>query len=318
MMNMISKLNLSKKWDVIPNGNGGYLRIDDEHPLEWFIGYENINNKTLLFISDYEPESINSSKSINVKIGQRKDEKWTLSFELIRNEQEDVFIHLCYDLIESSRSMKNDRNALAFIINRYKQWNRLMEQQLLGLMDESRRKGLIGELLYLKSVIQRNTSYIEAISGWIGPDGSDQDFVYRDGWYEIKTVGLSAKTVSISSLEQLDAELPGKLIVYNLDKTAPDDSNGFSLLEKVNEIKAILLDSQQALDSFEAKLFNYGYIDLKEYNEQKYRYGDVNQYRIDIDFPRITKTMLPTQIVAVKYEISLSAIENWKIHLEGE
>lgn len=310
---MLSNKELIKKWNEIPFYGGGYKRIDDTHPLEWYIGYEDINQKTILLLTNNDPGSISSSKSIIASTGQRHDGRWSISFRLIKKDNEDVFIHLCWDIIESSRDKSLGCATVNYIIERYNKWLKLMEHQQAGLMDESRRKGLIGEILFLEENIQNGMEIQVAIDGWIGPDGADQDFVYSNGWTEIKCTGISTDNISISSIEQLDAELPGWICVYFLDKTAPESRKGFTLKDKVDELRNAFKDNIRAREIFENKLFKYGYVDRKEYGEQKYKFGGKNKYKVDNNFPRLIKSNIPLQIVSAKYNISLAAIEEWRL-----
>ena len=313
MKMMITNEDLLVKWNSISHYDLGFLRIDAEHPIEWYIGYENINQKLLLLVSVFEPETVPSSKSILVSIGQRADGKWAIAFRLIRNEQEDVFIRLCCDLIESSRNQPNNIHGLDFVLKRYNQWTKLMEIQKAGLLSEAQRKGLLGEILYLQETIQKNGLLIDDVSGWVGPEGADQDFIYTDGWHEIKVVGLSANSVSISSLEQFNAQLPGELVLYLIDKTAQDDKNGFTLKEVIDSIRELLQSNSAATDLFNEKLLRYGYIDLPEYEKQYYRLGGEKKFFIDDHFPRLVKSNVPAQIVGAVYQISIQAIEPWKV-----
>jgi hypothetical protein len=310
---MLSNKELLEKWNAIPFYGGGFKRIDDTHPLEWYIGYEEIDQKTILLLTNFKPSNISSSKSINVSSGQRHDGKWAVSFRLIKNDNEDVFIHLCWDIIESSRDKSTGQEALDHTIERYNKWLKLMEHQRPDLMDESNRKGLIGEMLFLEEMIKDGMNPQSAVEGWNGPDGADQDFVYADCWTEVKCVGASSDTVSISSMEQLDADPPGFLRVYFLDKTAPENVNGFTLMGKVEQLRSILSSSMKAKELFENKIFKYGYVDKEEYNEQEYRCSGSNSYAADNNFPRLIKSNVPTQVTSIKYSISLSAIENWKL-----
>ena len=261
---------LQKQWESISYKEGGFLQIDTDHPLEWHIGYQSVSQKTLLLISDAEIGTVESSKSMAVKRGRREtDNRWTLTFELLRNEQQDVFVILCCDVIEYSRSAGNAKDALALVISRYKQWSRLLESQKSGLMDEQKRKGLIGELLFLRGLIAAISSPLAEVEGWVGADGADQDFVYADCWYEVKTTGASATSVTISSFEQLDCSDEGELVIMRIDKTAPEKSGAFSLNELVQDICGKLEINSDVLDLFQAKLSAYGYIDLQEYSAQK-------------------------------------------------
>lgn len=45
-------------------------------------------------------------------------------------------------------------------------------------MSYQRQKGLLGELIYLSEIIDL-LGIEAAIDAWTGPDGSDQDYVFR-------------------------------------------------------------------------------------------------------------------------------------------
>lgn len=303
---------LQKQWDSINYKDGGFLQIDTQHPLEWHIGYQSISQKTLLLVCAADIGTIESSKSMAVSRRKREiDNRWTLSFELLRNEQEGVFATLCSDIIEHSRSASNEKEALALVISRYKQWSRLLESQRSGLMDENSRKGLLGELLFLQERIEDGDSALTAIQGWVGADGADQDFIYEDGWHEVKSVGVSANSVTISSLEQLDCAGEGELVIMRIDKAAPDKMGALSLNDAVRKISNNLTDDSDALDLFRSKLSAYGYIDLKEYSEQKYYCSGSQRYGVNGTFPRLIRRNVPTQVESLHYELSLSSLADW-------
>lgn len=303
---------LQRQWNSIDYKDGGFLQIDTQHPLEWHIGYQSISQKTLLLVCTTDIGTIESSKSMAVTRRKREtDNRWTLSFELLRNEQEGVFAILCSDIIEHSRSASNEKEALALVISRYKQWSRLLESQRSGLMDENSRKGLLGELLFLQERIEERDSALAAIQGWVGADGADQDFIYEDGWHEVKSIGASATAVTISSLEQLDCAGEGELAVMRIDKAAPHKAGALSLNDAVHQISIKLTDAADALDLFRSKLSAYGYIDLQEYSEQKYYCSGSQRYGVDDTFPRLIRRNVPTQVESLHYELSLSSLADW-------
>lgn len=302
---------LLKKWSDVGYHTGGYVRIDTMHPLEWYIGYNLAEQKTLLLISTADPGAMSSSKSISVRRGEREDGRWALSFELLRNEQEGVFVQLCCDIIEFSRSYTEEQVALHAAVKRYKQWDRLLEHQSTGLLEERTRKGLLGEILFLKGRLRLDSSLFQAVIGWIGPDGADQDFVYSDGWHEVKTVGESSQTVEISSIEQLSAPGPGELVIMAIDKTAPEDSAAFSLRDAVQGVQATLQDDADASALFESKLLKYGYIDLFEYGEQKYVVSWKREYEVNSSFPVLKRGEIAVQIVSAEYALDLVGLERW-------
>ncbi|WP_246537329.1 PD-(D/E)XK motif protein [Paenibacillus cookii] len=309
---MLTNDILLEKWNSIAQYNKSYARIDGTHPLDWHIGYEDINQKSLLIVCSYEPEFLQSSKSILSSVGCRSDGKWTMTFRLVRQENEEVFIRLCCDLIESSRYQSDSIQGIRFIANRYLQWSKLMEQQSSGLLGEAERKGLLGELIHLQNCILNGVPMHEAVESWMGPEGADQDFIFSDTWHEVKATGIGSTFVSISSLEQLKAPCSGELIIYFIDKTAPNSSNSYTLLSKAEEIRGVLKSNQATLDLFNDKLLRKGFIDSLEYKEYWYRLGGNQGYRVDDSFPKLINSNVPPQIVSANYSISIQAIQNWR------
>lgn len=304
---------LHRKWKAIDYYDGGYIQVEVNHPLEWYVGYEKIDQKALLLLSEKEPELLPTSKSIIVSKGYRNDGRWALSLTLKRAEQESVYETLCADIITYSQNAEDEAFALQLVARRYKQWNKLLEYQRKSLMDESIRKGLLGELFYLSNVIDSGYPLLPAIQGWVGPEGADQDFVYTDGWHEIKSIGVSGTSITISSLEQLNSHEPGELVVVRLDKCAPERNGAVSLGEQVDSILSQASENPDALSLLESKLARYGYIDLPEYREQKYIFSGKTRFRVDGDFPRLTADTIPSQIISAQYTISLAGIESWKL-----
>ena len=264
-------------------------------------------------ISEKEPELLPTSKSIVVSKRLRTDNKWTLLLTLMRAEQESVFETLCADIITYSGTAEDESSALSLTSKRYKQWNKLLEYQKKSLMDESGRKGLLGELIYLCDVIKSGYPVLSAVQGWVGPDGADQDFVYNDGWHEIKAVGLSADSITISSLEQLDRDDHGELVVMRIDKCAPERDGAFSLGSQVDTALDLIKVDSDALSLMERKLASYGYIDLPEYREQKYIFSGKSRFKVDLNFPKLTGGTTPAQIISAQYVISIAGIEDWRL-----
>ena len=304
---------LERQWSSVKFQSGGFLQVDTLHPLEWYIGCQSIDRRTLSLVCDTEIGAVESSKSIIVSRRRREsDNRWTLSFELLRDEQQGVFATLCCDIIEYSRTAAHAVDALKLVISRFKQWSKLLEVQKSALMDENSRKGLLGELLFLEERIHNMESALNAVQGWIAPEKAAQDFAYNDGWYEVKSIGASVSSVKISSLEQLANAGAGELIVMRIEKTAPERAGAISLNDMVGRISATLIEDTDALDLFRSKLNSYGYIDLQEYSEPKYHCSGEQRYHVDEMFPRITKTNVPAQVVSVVYELDLPALAEWR------
>jgi hypothetical protein len=146
----------------------------------------------------------------------------------------------------------------------------------------------------------------------VGADGADQDFMYPDGWFEIKSIGVSTTSVTISSLEQLNCADEGELVIQRIDKVAPNKNGAFSLNEIVHRICEKVFGDAEAIDLLRTKLSAYGYIDLQEYSKQKYSHTGTTKYRVDESFPRLTVNNVQAQIVSAHYELNIPSLDHWR------
>ena len=211
----------------------------------------NASDRMLSLVCKEEIGIVESSKAMDVSRRMReKDNRWTLTFLLLKEEQRGVFATFCCDIIDCSRTAANEAEALELVVRRYRQWSRLLESQPAGLMDEFSQKGLLGELLFLEERINAMSSAFDAIQGWIAPEKGAQDFVYGDGWFEIKSVSSTACSIRISSLSQLANFDNGHLIVKRIDKAAPGKIGAFSLNDAVRRISGFLSEKLDALSLF--------------------------------------------------------------------
>ncbi len=301
---------LREKWNKINYREGGALQLEVDHPLEWYVRYETPEMKSVVVVCDKPVENLPASRSIDISCRQRKDGRYTISLTLIEHEQEDVFIAMAADIIQFSKAPGADE-AIRKFIKRYNAWRQLLDHKHSALLSAEAQKGLIGELLFLKEKLEENMSPMDAVLGWVGPENADQDFSYTDGWHEIKTVGASASFVSISSVEQLDSDTEGELVVFRIDKCAPAQPEAFTLYKLVHVIYDLLAADPAAADCFTLKLGAVGYIDMNGYDRQHYRFAFKQTYCVDEAFPRFRRESIQSEIVNVSYQISLPSIERW-------
>lgn len=302
---------LRKKWDSIDYRNGGSIQLAVPHALEWHVRYVTDNQKSIVAVSDVPAKDITSSQSIEAYCGQRKDGKYAVSFKLVDFDQEDVFISMASDIIEYSKNEITHEYALNKVLHRYSQWLKLLEHKRSTLLSANEQKGLLAELLFLRDVIELGTDPADALVGWVGPDGADQDFVYADGWHEIKSTEVSSDSVFISSVEQLDASAPGELVVYRIDKCAPAQSGSITLHKTVRSIYEMIADRPSTINGFLSKLASAGYIDMQEYDNFHFVVSSKQHYEVDDTFPKLRRVDLPREITGAEYRISLPSIASW-------
>ncbi len=311
-MDSIEKI-LKKSWDSITSYQTGSLQLGIKHPLEWHVAYETPTNKALVILSHYPTDDLDSSKSINTFCHKRNDGTYYISFQLTEKKQEDVFISMCSNLIEYSSEALTEIDALNRVEMRYRQWRRLMEYRNRAILSDEKRRGLIGELMYLKRMIAENKPIHEALDGWVGPNGADQDFVYDGIWREIKTTGISSDRIDIHSIEQLGGKGEnGELIIYRVDPCAPETNGAFTLRKLISSLAKELNGDLACIEQFTGKLNAVGYIDMDIYDKYPYRYFKNDLYEVNDSFPRIVREDLRPEITKCDYALSIASIDSWK------
>ena len=301
---------LTIKWNSISPFSGGFLLVADDNSLSFHIGYQGDNQKCFMVLNSGKIDKLISSKAIRVDCVPLEIGGYALKFLLLQSSLDELFVKLCWDLIEASR---DDPQPVAKIVSQYRSWMRLLQQAGSGIMDLSKQKGLLGELLFLSSAIDKYGSK-EALQAWTGPEGSDQDFVFVDHWAEVKSVSIAADLVSISSMQQLDRTDEGELVVFFMDKTSSHGAKTISLTEGIESINN-RLQSNTEKDAFSCKLARYGYFekDAALYSETRYSFAEMRRYTVSPNFPRITRDNCPTGITKVEYCIDLAVIDTHRI-----
>ncbi len=300
---------LKEKWDNMPAIGNGFLKLGIEHPLDLQIGYSQSFYKSFVVMDTGIIKNIPSSFAVKVTNIQLENLSWILEFQLVHPSFEEEFLRLCWDMIEYS---SKEENALNSLIHRYMTWQKLLQYENKSVMSFQRQKGLLGELIYLSKKID-DIGIDAAVDSWAGPDGSDQDFLFQSGWAEIKSVSLASETVRISSLQQLQQEKEGNLVVYILESTTAGEDR-ISLIDVVSEIKTKLENHARYLDRFDVKLYKYGYRKNheNEYRENYFRFIEKREYVVNDSFPKLVGNNVSSEIVSCKYELSLAAIEKYR------
>lgn len=304
---------IQEKWNCIPiySYSDGFLLIQGEHPLSFHIGYRE-GCMCFIVLNTGEITGALSSKAILVE-NVCLNGYISLRFTLKDDSLNEIFVKVCWDLIDSSRDKVG---PIASLLERYKKWLRLLQQINKEPLSASRQKGLIAELMYLKESIEKKGAEC-ALYAWGGPDGEDQDFNFYDYWAEVKATTISSTEVQISSLQQLDRNDQGYLIIYFMDKINTPSPKALTLSKMYCDIKSSLSQyhTQYLIDLFECKIAKCGFRekDMEKYEKTIFRVNKCQKYSVDISFPRLTLQSIPHEVVAAKYVVNLPSIEEHKI-----
>ncbi len=284
-----------------------FMRVDETHPLDLWLGIDDSGRKALRFIGEFLPVALKGTKSIEVKqfiVSQGK----CVQFSLTEPELAELFYRFCDDLIDSSRNETNQASGYHFVIYRFAKWEKMFVTKSDILAEES-IMGLLGELYFLLTYMIPAYGQHKAVGSWSAPDPTIKDFSVDDTWFEVKAAGARSSTVKISSLQQLDFEKPGNLVIVRLEKMAPSFS-GSTLNEFVLRLIKIL-DSPDDCDAFKRKILLSGYAYNEKYNDYVYEIKDMTIYEVDDNFPALRSKSLGNAIQNVEYDLSIGQIEKY-------
>lgn len=302
-------MNIQEKFN---NGeqNHTYQRIDSEFKVNIFLGY-NEDGQMSMVITELGRESlVKSSKIINVSIKRREDGKMALSFDLLDGTYKSMFLIFCKDMIgiceQAGCSM-----AISNALTRWKYWKEMFGKKKNNLLDKMEIKGLIGELIELRDHFMHEWDENMAIASWMGPLLGHKDFEIEDTWYEVKSVNENAIQVKISSLEQLESEIDGHLVVVRLEDTSTVSDNAISLNSIISSVAEKIVDPSN-MDLFLTRLDNMGYSFDEEYDNYCFMYKGTEYYSVSQGFPRLVRSAVDSSIGNVSYIILLNGIGNFR------
>ncbi len=289
-----------------------YKRVSDSHPLDLYVGVDELSRWTLLLICDKQPHQLSSSRMIHAKVGQRKDGRWSVSLSLMKDEYKDMFVLFCGDIIDSSSLIANKDKAAKFVVNRYREWKDMLANSRSGLLSSEEIKGLLGEMYILDNELMPQYGPEKSAMSWTGPRAAHQDFIIDDTWYEVKTISSGRDEVKISSVKQLDCEQNGKLVVVSADKTSRININALNLNLIYAKLLSRIMDDDVKTE-FSSMLLKYGYYPRPEYEDVDYIFEvkGVRHYIVTDKFPCFRRKSVPASVTKVDYFISLPAIKDF-------
>lgn len=232
-----------------------------------------------------------------------------LVLTLERQVDSDLFHTLCKSLVISLRQVTLPQVALSVTLQHLKRWRIFLMGQNTHLLSAQEYRGLFGELIFLERLLEVTSVPVHAISAWTGPDGIHQDFIFSGRAVEVKSLSsIDRNSVRISSENQLETiEDKLYLVCFSLAESQ-ENVMAMSLNALVEKIAA-LLEDRDILAKFEAKLADYGYIPLPDYDSPKFFIANIQTYLVCDEFPKLVRSGLPAGIAHVNYQIELDKIE---------
>ncbi len=292
------------------NNANYFSRVDNVHILDLHVGIDEKGRKAIELRSVYTPKKVTGTSAIEVN-QYTKPEYNTIRFSLCDEEISGLFYKFCEDLIEQSRELKDDSEGYQVIVNRFLQWKKMFVSSRGLFLSELEIMGLIGEILFLRDHLAERIGLSAALRAWSGQELTHKDFSYQSTWVESKAISRGKTTVKISSLEQLDSEYQGELVIHMLEKMSPA-YGGITLNRLVLETRDMFLTMDER-DDFLAKVALQGYEYNNYYDDFVYEVSSFVRYRVDSNFPKLVPNGMPSAIQKVSYEIVLSDLSSFVI-----
>lgn len=259
------------------------------------------------------PNIVTDSSSLDYFRQQRKDDSWLMVLRLRQNGLEAVFGRLCQDLVDASEGVPDEKALVALFKERLNLWKKLFQHGGSGFLLPHEIKGLVAEMLVLESLVlagQRDVQ--EVVTGWVGPMGADQDFLYFDRAFEVKALGPGTEMVSISSLEQLDCVVPMHLVTMILRQATSGEPGVIGLNSLAARIEGAIAVNPEALKTFKERLLEARYVEHEFYDTVLFEPISQVYYRITDAFPKLTGAMVAQGIISASYAIALDAIADFR------
>ena len=222
----------------------------------------------------------------------------------------DVFEVLVNDVSERTVLTPGEREGVKTFIARLHIWQNFMKKHGVEGLTREAQIGLVGELFFLVTHLVNRLPAHDSVRAWKGPCGGNQDFNIEGRCVEIKsTTVIPPVTVNISSITQLDETMVELLLLCHLSLVIVEQ-NGESLPELVYRLRTtIRVQDLSALDDFNAKLIEAGYLDSHSelYSDTRYAHRKTTFFKVTEDFPRITLRDLRDGISECSYTIFLTS-----------
>lgn len=289
-------------------------RMDPESRFDIYAGVDSSAFVLLAIGIHARPPNIaTDSSSLDYFRQQRKDGSWLMVLRLRQNGLEPVFGRLCQDLADAAEGVPDEKALVALFRERLNLWKKLFQHGGSGFLQSHEIKGLIAEMLVLELLIRDGERDLhERVSGWIGPLGADQDFMYSDRAIEVKAIGPGAESISISSLEQLDCAVPMYLILATLRPATPGEPSAIGLNALAARIEGMIAECPEALNIFKDRLLEARYVEHEFYETVLFEPTSIAAYSVRDTFPRLVRDMVPAGIVGASYSIGIDSIADFR------
>lgn len=224
-----------------------------------------------------------------------------LVLSLEDSTRRDLFSTICADVIAAA-AQAPEADALDQFLARLDAWRQFLRDRHDGL-SRSDTIGLIGELLVLEQLL---TIDPDCLPLWKSPTDGLHDFQINGHAIEVKATLGPASTVTISTLDQLDASGLHRLDLFHVRLI--EVPSGRPLRDIIADVGGILPDASRR--AFENAVLSRGLVpdDDAARMSPKIQLRSIDAYTVSEGFPRLLRATLPLAISDASYTLEVRGI----------
>lgn len=314
-------INIKSIWDT-QKPTGEFIiktRIEEIPHLHCFAATNHITGQHLYIMSVSNDLAVPELKNYRFKgveiyiLPVEAENKNELYIYLLDHDLNDIFSLFIQNILEDIESIFSESEAIKTTLNVVSKWKKLFDKINSNGLSLEQQKGLIGELLFIDTLLYNDIPFVKIFNSWTGPELDDQDFIFGTMGTEIKFTSSKNPSLKITSERQLDNQNLSNLFL-TLYTTVETMNNGFSLNSLVYQIRRKIECDLDALNLFNKKLIIIGYHEADSENYNKlYSLVKCYYFNISSEFPKITKSQLALGIYNTSYSIELSCLDKFQV-----
>jgi hypothetical protein len=214
---------------------------------------------------------------------------------------ESVFSELAADIL---RRVTAGTPPAAAVVDGIREFRALLEDGPETPVPDERIAGLLGELILLRMLCERDVS---AIQSWTGPFGQRHDFRRGNNALEVKTsLRLDRTSVTVHGIDQLSAPDDGRLILFHI-MLERDDLGALSIGALASNLISLGVDRHLLRVALQA--LDCDGPESQEWNRCRFSSPVMKAYEVRHGFPAITRHHfsegVPPGLANVRYEVNL-------------
>jgi hypothetical protein len=230
--------------------------------------------------------------------------------KLEQSSLKEKFVYVMESIAEHLQNLDQSKH-LNFILNELANWSGFLAPKRDGLA-KSELVGLWGELYIFSKYLIGRLSPREVVAAYCGIHYAPQDIAHNDFSVEVKTtLQKTPSTISISSLEQLDAWPMRQLLVLLL---ASEDDSGESINDLLDRISEGLQSDRGAQIAFQQAVSSKLERATEQQLELGFAKGSEHSWEVTESFPSLRRRQAPKGVASASYKISIAHMADFSVN----